>query len=139
MTAINNPSICSTATRDKMCELLKRLTSGEVQRLENIVVKLGSDTVLEKEDGRLLDQLVTLLGDGEPKALLELLSDRGVMKTGDRTDSLEAQERRLANKRTKQLLHLFSVVDQSSPSLSVVLAQRGEYLCNNTLNFSNWP
>ena len=138
MTAINNPSICSTATRDKVCHLLDRLNSDEVQRLEDIVVELGSDTVLEKEGVRLLDQLVTILGDGKPKALLELLSDRDAIKDGDGTVSLKALEGRLGSKRTKQLLHLFSVVDQSSPSLSVLLAQLGEYLYNNSLDFSNW-
>ena len=88
---------------------------------------------------RLLDQLVTILGDGKPKALLELLSDRGDIKDGDGTVSLEELEGRLDNKTTQQLLHLFSVVDQSSPSLSVLLANRGEYLYNNSLDFSNLP
>ena len=87
---------------------------------------------------RLLDQLVTMLDNGEPKALLKLLSDRDEIKVGDGTVSLEALEGRLHNKRTKQLLHLFSVLYQSSPSLLVLLAQRGEYLCNNFLNCTNW-
>ena len=88
---------------------------------------------------RLLDQLVITLDDGKPKALLELLSDRGVIKAGDGTVSLEALEGKLGIKRTKQLLHLFSVVDQSRPSLSVLLDQCGEYLYNNPLDYSNWP
>ena len=88
---------------------------------------------------QLLDQLVTILDDGQPKALLELLSDRGDIKAEDGTVSLEALEGRLGNKITKQLLHLFSVVDQLRPLLSVQLAQRGKYLCNNSLDFFNWP
>jgi hypothetical protein len=164
MTTIDNPSICSVEKEAKLADLLLTLTSGEIKLLEDSLLKLGSDTILETEGERLLDQLVVKLDDGKPKALLDLLSKRVVAKDGDETVvakdgdgtvvakegdetvvAKEGDETVVANDResrlsladSKPLQHLISVVEGSNPSLSKLLAQRGEYLCNNSLDSSN--
>jgi hypothetical protein len=136
-----SPSICSVGEeviRPKVQQLLLRLNKGEIKRLGDIVLEIGRRTVLETEDGRLLDQLVVILDDGKPHTLIKLLSRRGVTNKKGGVVLLNDLERRLRRWGKKQLLHMFSVVTRPSPSLPDLLAQRGECLCNSFLDFSNW-
>ena len=120
-------SVDEEVTRSKIRLLLLKLSSEQITDLENIGLALKDTTELEIEGGKLLDQLVTILDDGKPKELIGLLSKTGEAGAGDGASPLQALETELRPAGAKQLLHLFKVVE-ATPSLLVLLDQRGEYL-----------
>lgn len=104
--------------------------------MERLLLRLNGHGPFSTSDINFVKQLISRLGATDTKHLLQQFSPSQTNDLGGGAALLGKLETALGNDGIIRLLEIYSHVKDNQ---KVLLRIVGEYLCNNSIDVSNWP